>query len=56
MDSVSDTFGRIEYGFSVATLFAALFFAGALLNWLLDPTRTALERLDVTEYQQDATT
>ena len=52
---VSDVFGRIEYGFSLATGFAALLFFGALLNWLLNPTRAVLERLDVTEYQQDAT-
>ena len=35
--------------------FAALLFVGALLNWLLNPTRVVLERLDVTEYRQDAT-
>jgi MFS transporter, FHS family, L-fucose permease len=52
---VSDAFGRIEYGFSLATGFAALLFFGALLNWLLNPTRAVLERLDVTEYRQDAT-
>jgi len=53
--AVSDAFGRIEYGFSLATGFAALLFVGALLNWLLNPTRMVLERLDVTEYRQDAT-
>ena len=53
--AVSDAFGQIAYGFSLATGFAALLFIGALLNWLLDPTRVLLERLDVTEYQQDAT-
>jgi fucose permease len=53
--AVSDAFGRIEYGFSLATGFAALLFIGALLNWLLDPTRLVLEQLDVTEYRQDAT-
>ena len=51
---VSDAFGRIEYGFSLATGFAALLFFGALLNWLLNPTRMVLEQLDVTEYRQDA--
>lgn len=35
--------------------FAALLFIGALLNWLLNPTRMVLERLDVTEYRRDAT-
>jgi DHA1 family quinolone resistance protein-like MFS transporter len=50
---MSDAFGRIEYGFSLATGFAALLFFGALLNWLFNPTRAVLERLDVTEYGHD---
>ena len=41
--------------YPLATGFAALLFIGALLNWLLNPTRVVLERLDVTEYRQDAT-
>jgi fucose permease len=53
--AVSDAFGHIEYGFALATGFAALLFIGALFNWLLNPTREVLERLDVTEYRQDAT-
>jgi fucose permease len=53
--AVSDAFGRIDYGFALATGFAALLFVGALFNWLLNPTRSVLERLDVTEYRQDAT-
>ena len=53
--AVSDAFGHIEYGFALATGFAALLFIGSLLNWLLNPTRAVLERLDVTEYRQDAT-
>lgn len=53
--AVGDAFGQIEYGFSLATAFAALLFVGALFNWLLNPTRAVLERLDVTEYRQDAT-
>jgi fucose permease len=53
--AVSDAFGRIEYGFSLATGFAALLFIGSLLNWLLNPTRLVLEQRDVTEYRQDAT-
>jgi fucose permease len=53
--AVSDAFGRIEYGFTLATGFAGLLFVGALFNWLLNPTRAVLERLDVTEYRQDAT-
>jgi fucose permease len=53
--AVSDVFGRIEYGFALATAFAAVLFVGALFNWLLNPTRAVLERLDGSEYRQDAT-
>jgi fucose permease len=53
--AVSDAFGHIEYGFALATGFAALLFVGSFFNWLLNPTRAVLERLDVTEYRQDAT-
>jgi fucose permease len=53
--AVSDAFGRIEYGFALAAAFAALLFIGSLFNWLLNPTRAVLERLDVTQYRQDAT-
>jgi fucose permease len=50
--AVSDAFGQIEYGFSLATGFAALLFIGALLNWLLNPTRARLQQLDASEYRQ----
>jgi len=50
--AVGDAFGQIVYGFWLATGFALLLFAGALLNWLLNPTRAVLEQLDVSEYQQ----
>jgi fucose permease len=50
--AVSDAFGHITYGFSLATGLAALLFAGLLANWLLNPTRVVLERLDATEYRQ----
>jgi fucose permease len=53
--AVSDAFGRIEYGFTLATGLAALLFIGSLFNWLRNPTRSVLEHLDVTEYRQDAT-
>jgi len=53
--AVSDAFGRIEYGFALASGFAALLFIGSLVNWLLNPTRAVLERLDATEYRRDAT-
>jgi fucose permease len=52
MGAVSDAFGRIEYGFSLATAFAALLFIGALLNWLLNPTRARLQQLDASEYHR----
>ena len=50
--AVSDAFGHIAYGFSLATGFAALLFVGALLNWLLNPTRARLQQLDASEYRQ----
>jgi fucose permease len=53
--AVSDALGHISHGFSLATGFAALLFLGSVLNWLLNPTRAVLERIDVTEYRQDAT-
>ena len=51
---VSDAFGRIVYGFWLATGLAALLFLGSLLNWLLDPTRALLEQRDATEYSGPA--
>ena len=53
--AVSDAFGHIVYGFWLASALAALLFAGLMFNWLLNPTRSVLEQLDVTEYRQDAT-
>jgi hypothetical protein len=50
--AVGDVMGDISYGFWLATGSAALLFAGLLLNWLLDPTRTVLEQLDAMDYQQ----
>ncbi len=50
--AVGDTMGDISYGFWLATGSAALLFAGLLLNWLLDPTRAVLEKLDAMDYQQ----
>jgi fucose permease len=49
--AVSDAFGQIGYGFWLATGFAALLFAAALLNWGLNPTAALLEQLDATEYR-----
>jgi fucose permease len=52
--AVSDAFGQIAYGFWLATGFAAVLFAGLLLNWVVNPTRGVLEQLDLSEYRQDA--
>jgi fucose permease len=53
MGLVSDAMGNIAYGFWIATGFAAVLFVGLLLNWLLNPTRGVLERLDLTEYRHE---
>jgi fucose permease len=50
MGAVSDHFGQPKYGFFLATAFAALLCAGSLLNWMLDPTRELLKKLDRSEY------
>jgi FHS family L-fucose permease-like MFS transporter len=51
MGAVSDAMGDTKYGFVLATGFAGLLFAGLLLNWMFDPTRELLSRLDETEYR-----
>ena len=48
--AVADAFGDIRYGFGLATGFAVLLFAGALVNWLTDPTHRLLEQLDASSY------
>ena len=53
MGAVSDAFGEITYGFWLATVFAALLFAGTWWNWLVNPTRNLLEQLDRSEYHLD---
>ena len=50
MGAISDTMGHPKYGFMLATAFAGLLFAGLLINWIFDPTRELLSRLDRTEY------
>ncbi len=50
MGAISDSFGDPKYGFVLATGFAALLFAGLLLNWIFDPTRQLLRKLDQSEY------
>jgi FHS family L-fucose permease-like MFS transporter len=51
MGAVSDAFGHPKYGFVLATVFAALLFAGLLLNCMYDPARDRLVKLDSSEYQ-----
>lgn len=50
MGAISDSFGNPKYGFILATGFAGLLFVFLLLNWILNPARQILERLDATEY------
>jgi hypothetical protein len=56
MGAVSDAMGHIVYGFWLAAAFAGVLFGGLLLNWLLNPTRAVLERLDVSEYGEHVPT
>jgi MFS transporter, FHS family, L-fucose permease len=51
MGAVSDAMGGLRYGFMLATLFAALLFAGCLLNSIYQPARERLKRLDQTQYE-----
>lgn len=53
MGAVSDAFGHARYGFILAGVFAALLFAGALLNWFYDPAKERLALLDMTDYSGD---
>ena len=50
MGALSDATGQIVYGFWFATGLAALLFGGLLVNWLADPTRAVLARLDARDY------
>lgn len=50
MGALSDAFGHPKFGFVLATAFAALLFAGLLLNWMLDPARARLRSLEQSEY------
>ena len=52
MAAVSDLFGHPKYGFVLASLFAALLFAGLLLNWMYNPARDHLAKLDSSEYRE----
>jgi fucose permease len=51
MGVVGDATGHIANGFWLAAAFAGLLFVGLLLNWMFDPTRALLARLDRSEYQ-----
>jgi fucose permease len=51
MGAVGDAMGHIRYAFWLATGFSALLFVGLLLNWIVNPTRAVLERLDRSEYR-----
>lgn len=51
MGAISDAMGHPRYGFILATGFAGLLFAGSVMNWIFDPTRERLSRLDETEYR-----
>jgi fucose permease len=50
MGAVSDLFGGLKAGFVLATIWAALLFAGMLYNWLANPTREVLLHSDESEY------
>ncbi len=50
MGAVSDALGHPRYGFILATGFSALLFLGLFFNWIFDPTREHLKRLEATEY------
>lgn len=50
MGAVSDAFHHPRYGFVLATIFAALLFAGLLFNWLRDPARERLIAVNFSEY------
>ena len=51
MGALSDYFGDAKYGFVLATAFAALLFIGLLLNWIFNPARELLRKLDHSEYE-----
>jgi fucose permease len=51
MGAVSDALGHPKYGFVLATIFAALLFAGLLLNRMYNPAGGRLAKLDSSEYR-----
>jgi fucose permease len=52
MGAIGDAMGHIRYAFWLASAFSALLFVGLLLNWIFDPTRDVLQRLNRSEYGQ----
>ena len=50
MGAVSDALGDIKYGFVLATGFAALLFAGLLINKVFDPAGARLKSRDDSDY------
>ena len=50
MGAISDAFGDIKYGFVLATGFAALLFAGLLINRVFDPAGARLAKRDDSDY------
>lgn len=53
MAAISDHFGGAKYGFLLATGCSGLLFVSLLVNWILNPARDLLERLEITEYSSD---
>ena len=51
MAAVSDSYGTTRAGFTLATAFAGLLFAGLLANWLLNPAAERLQSSDRLEYR-----
>jgi fucose permease len=51
MAAISDVFRGTQYGFVLATIFAALLFVGLLINWKYDPAKKRLAMLDSSEYK-----
>ena len=52
--AVADAFGDIVYGFWRATGCAAVLFAGAVANWLVNPTQRVRDQVEATEYSAGA--
>ena len=55
MAAVSDAWGTTEAGFVLATGFAAILFAGLLVNWIADPARQRLKNSDRDDYAIEPT-